>query len=154
MTPIIAEYRGITAPPIEVSSLFTSPAAVKLKEQGKLVGDQQVMELLFEALLKPEYATGVVVDGFPRTKEQAECIKYLYGLDHRAALAAPSACVHSLLEGCSVLTVAAASAWLGGCGRGALQITCWRCELSLRAHSMHRDSDDLFFTSLCCTWTC
>ncbi len=59
MTPIIKEYRGITAPPIEVGALLTSPAALALKAQGKLVGDQQVMELLLESLLAPELATGV-----------------------------------------------------------------------------------------------
>jgi len=78
MTPIIKEYRGITSPPIEVGALLTSPAALALKAQGKLVGDQQVLELLLESLLRPEYRTGVVVDGFPRTKEQAECIKLLF----------------------------------------------------------------------------
>jgi adenylate kinase len=84
MTPIIKEYRGITAPPIEVGSLLTSPAALALKAQGKLVGDAQVIELLLESLLRPEYSTGVVVDGCPRTKEQAECIKLLF--DHMQLL--------------------------------------------------------------------
>ena len=86
MTPIIKEYRGITSRPIEVGELLTSPGALALKAQGKLVGDQQVMELLLESLLRPEYATGVVVDGFPRTKEQAECIKLLF--DHMQLLRA------------------------------------------------------------------
>jgi adenylate kinase len=36
------------------------------------------VELLFEALLRPEYESGVIVDGFPRTRTQAECIKLLY----------------------------------------------------------------------------
>jgi adenylate kinase len=94
MTPIIKEYRGITAPPIEVGDLLTSPAAQALKAQGKLVGDQQVIELLLESLLKPEYATGCVVDGFPRTKEQAECIKLLF--DHMQLLRAKYASVPEL----------------------------------------------------------
>lgn len=78
MTPLIMDYRGITAKPIEVSSLLTSPEAMKLKSSGQLVSNQQVIELLFERLLKPEYQTGALVDGFPRTKEQSECIKLLY----------------------------------------------------------------------------
>jgi adenylate kinase len=78
MTPIIQQYRGIMSQPIEVGALLTSPAAQALKAQGKLVGDQQVMELLLEELLKPEHATGVVVDGFPRTREQAKCMQFLY----------------------------------------------------------------------------
>jgi adenylate kinase family enzyme len=36
------------------------------------------VELLLEALLRPEYETGVIVDGFPRTATQAECIKLLF----------------------------------------------------------------------------
>ena len=78
MTPLIMDYRDITARPIEVGALLTSPEALAMKAAGKLVGDRQVIELLFEALLKPEYQSGVLVDGFPRTKEQAECIKFLY----------------------------------------------------------------------------
>ena len=78
MTPLIMDYRDITARPVEVGALLTSPEALAMKAAGKLVGDRQVIELLFEALLRPEYQSGVLVDGFPRTKEQAECIKLLY----------------------------------------------------------------------------
>lgn len=78
MTPFIMQHRGISAHPLEVSQLLTSPEALKLKQGGKLVGDRQVVELLFEALLRPEYESGVIVDGFPRTRTQAECIKMLY----------------------------------------------------------------------------
>lgn len=78
MTPFIMEYRGITSPPIEVGALLTSPEAKKIKAEGKLVNDKLVIELLFRELLKPTYQVGALVDGFPRTKEQAECIKLLY----------------------------------------------------------------------------
>lgn len=39
---------------------------------GKLVGDDVVLELVAEALRKPEYAKGYILDGFPRTTAQAE----------------------------------------------------------------------------------
>lgn len=39
---------------------------------GKLVGDDVVMNLVAEALAKPEYANGYILDGFPRTIAQAE----------------------------------------------------------------------------------
>jgi adenylate kinase len=52
MTRIIQEYRGITTQPIEVGAMLTSPAALALKAQGKLVGDQQVLELLLGNLLR------------------------------------------------------------------------------------------------------
>jgi adenylate kinase len=89
-TPFIAQLRGIDAPPVVVSSLLDSPQAVALKNAGKMVGDREVITLLFEELLKPAYHDGVIVDGFPRTPVQVECLKLFYhamlGLhdEHRA----------------------------------------------------------------------
>ncbi|MFO0803243.1 MAG: nucleoside monophosphate kinase [Gemmataceae bacterium] len=74
-TPFIMKARDITAPPVVVSSLLDSPAAQVLKNAGRMVGDREVIGLLFEELLKPEYRDGVIVDGFPRTRVQVECLK-------------------------------------------------------------------------------
>lgn len=46
--------------------------------QGMLAGDKDVLEVLLLELLKEEYGNGVVVDGFPRTRVQAQCIKLLH----------------------------------------------------------------------------
>jgi adenylate kinase len=77
-TPFIAKTRGITAPPIVISSLLTSPQAVAIKNAGGMVGDREVIGLLFEELLLPQYHEGVIIDGFPRTKVQVECLKLFY----------------------------------------------------------------------------
>lgn len=77
-TPFIAGARGITAPPVVVSGLLTSPQAIAIKNAGKMVGDREVIGLLFEELLKPQYHEGVIIDGFPRTKVQVECLKLFY----------------------------------------------------------------------------
>jgi adenylate kinase len=77
-TPFIAETRDITAPPVVISSLLTSPQAVAIKNAGKMVGDREVINLLFEELLMPKYYEGVIIDGFPRTKVQVECLKLFY----------------------------------------------------------------------------
>lgn len=77
-TPFIASTRNITAPPIMVSGLLTSPQAVAIKNQGRMVGDREVVSLLFEELLSPAYHDGVIIDGFPRTKVQVECLKMFY----------------------------------------------------------------------------
>lgn len=74
-TPFIAETRDITAPPIVISGLLDTPAAVALKNAGRMAGDREVIGLLFNELLKPDYHDGVIVDGFPRTKVQVECLK-------------------------------------------------------------------------------
>jgi adenylate kinase len=42
-----------------------------------MVGDREVVNLILRALLKPEYRDGVILDGFPRTKVQVECLKLL-----------------------------------------------------------------------------
>src|SRR4051812_29996325 len=77
-TPFIAKMRDITAPPIVVSDLLTSPQAVAIKNAGKMVGDREVIGLLLEKLLAAEPLEGVIVDGFPRTMVQVECLKIFY----------------------------------------------------------------------------
>ncbi|MFW6352969.1 MAG: nucleoside monophosphate kinase [Verrucomicrobiota bacterium] len=77
-TRFIMKYTGLTAKPIVVSELLRSPEARRLKDAGMMVGDREVTELLMRELLRPERNTGVVVDGYPRTKVQVECLKLLY----------------------------------------------------------------------------
>lgn len=77
-TKFIADTRGITAPPIVISGLLTSPQAAAIKDQGMMVGDREVITLLFEELLLPKYHEGVIIDGFPRTQVQVECLKLFY----------------------------------------------------------------------------
>lgn len=67
----------ISTKPIEVSTLLSSPEAQAIKATGKLVDDKTVVTLVFEELLRPENARGVIIDGFPRTKIQALCLKML-----------------------------------------------------------------------------
>jgi adenylate kinase len=77
-TPFIASARDITAPPVVISNLLTAPHAVALKNAGQMVGDREVIALLLEELLDPQYRDGVVIDGFPRTKVQVEFLKLFY----------------------------------------------------------------------------
>lgn len=77
-TPFIAKARDITAPPIVISGLLTTPQAIAIKNAGKMAGDREVVGLLFEELLAPQYHDGVIIDGFPRTKVQVECLKMFF----------------------------------------------------------------------------
>jgi len=77
-TLFIAGARGITATPVVISGLLNTPQAVALKNAGKMVGDREVIGLLFEELLDPIYHEGVIVDGFPRTHVQVECLKMFF----------------------------------------------------------------------------
>ena len=77
-TPFIAETRGITAPPVVISNLLDTPQAIALKNAGKMVGDREVVGLLFNELLKPIYHEGVIIDGFPRTHVQVEALKLFF----------------------------------------------------------------------------
>ncbi len=77
-TDFIRKVRGITAPPIVISELLDSPEARKIKASGGMVGDEEVLRLLFNELLKPQFRDSTVLDGFPRTKVQVECLKMLY----------------------------------------------------------------------------
>jgi adenylate kinase len=77
-TAFIMEFRDFTEKPIVVSDLLKSPEARKMMDAGMLAGDREVTELVFRRLLDPVYDTGAIVDGFPRTKTQVECLKLLY----------------------------------------------------------------------------
>jgi len=77
-TAYICKVRDIQAPPIVVSSLLDTPHMQELKAGGHMVGDREVVDILFRKMLDPVYREGVVLDGFPRTKVQVECIKMLY----------------------------------------------------------------------------
>ncbi len=76
-TDFITQTRGLTCPPIVVSALLDSPEAQALKNAGNMVGDRDVVSLLLRELLKLEYRDGAILDGFPRTKVQVECLKLL-----------------------------------------------------------------------------
>jgi adenylate kinase len=74
----IRKVRGISAEPIVISQLLDSPEARKIKAGGGMVGDEEVLRLLLRELLKPQFRDSTVLDGFPRTNVQVECLKMLY----------------------------------------------------------------------------
>ncbi len=77
-TAFICAVRGISAAPIVISELLDSPEAKKIKAGGGMVGDEEVLRLLFDELLKPQFRDSAVLDGFPRTTVQVECLKMFY----------------------------------------------------------------------------
>jgi adenylate kinase len=81
-TAFIAKVRGLTCQPIVMSSLLNSPEAQAIKASGGMVGDRDVIGLLLRELLREEYADGVILDGFPRTNVQVECLKLLVDKMH------------------------------------------------------------------------
>lgn len=76
-TRFIMNARGLTRPPIVISQLLTSPEAQKIKDQGAMVGDKEVVGILLRRLLDPDLRDGALLDGFPRTGVQVECLKLL-----------------------------------------------------------------------------
>ncbi len=80
----IRELRDITAEPIVVSQLLNTPEALKIKAKGGMVGDAEVVSILFRKLLEPDQQNGAILDGFPRTRVQVECLKMLF--DEMSAL--------------------------------------------------------------------
>lgn len=85
-TAFIAKTRGITFPPIVISTLLDSPEAKALKDLGNMVGDREVVGLVLRRLLRREYEHGAILDGFPRTKVQVECLKLLVDKMHELRL--------------------------------------------------------------------
>lgn len=76
-TQYILKVRGLTCLPIIISDLLVTPEAQRIKDQGGMVGDKEVVGILLRKLLAPEYRDGALLDGFPRTQVQVECLKRL-----------------------------------------------------------------------------
>ena len=76
-TKFIMKARDLTCAPIIVSSLLDSEDARRIKNAGGMVGDREVVGLVFRKLLDEDYRDGCVLDGFPRTRIQVECLKFL-----------------------------------------------------------------------------
>jgi len=76
-TEFIMKARGFTCEPIVISALLDSPEAKAIKDKGSMVGDREVIGILFEKMLDPQFIDGCVLDGFPRTQVQVECMKML-----------------------------------------------------------------------------
>lgn len=74
----IRQVRDISEPPVVVSELLNSPEAREIKAQGAMVGDREVVGLVFRKLLQPVLQGGAILDGFPRTTVQVECLKMLF----------------------------------------------------------------------------
>ena len=81
-TAFIAKVRGLTCQPIVISSLLNSPEDRALKDAGNMVGDRDVIGLVLRELLRTKYHDGVILDGFPRTHVQVECLKLLVDKMH------------------------------------------------------------------------
>ena len=81
-TAFISRARGLTCAPIVISALLDSPEAKAMKVAGNLAEDREVVSLLLRELLRPEYRHGVIIDGFPRTTVQVECLKLLVDKMH------------------------------------------------------------------------
>lgn len=63
--------------PIVTSDLLASEEFQAIKDSGRLVSDRDVTLLLFRRLFTKRYADGAIVDGYPRTRVQSECVKLL-----------------------------------------------------------------------------
>lgn len=76
-TRFAMQARGLTCPPLVISELLSTPEATAIKDQGGMVGDKEVIGILFRRLLDEEFRDGALLDGFPRTRVQVECLKLL-----------------------------------------------------------------------------
>lgn len=76
-TDAILGALGYASAPVVMSDLLQTPEMQAIKASGGLVGDKDVIALLFRKLVRSEFRAGVLVDGFPRTAGQVACLKLL-----------------------------------------------------------------------------
>ena len=78
----------------------STPLGVKAKafmDEGNLVPDELIVQLVREKLAEPLCAGGVILDGFPRTVAQAEALERFASIDTALSIEVPdSAIVHRM----------------------------------------------------------
>jgi adenylate kinase len=111
-------------------------------EAGELVSDEIVIAILRDRLAEPDCATGVILDGFPRTTVQAEALDALLADSGQRVNAAVSLEV----EDTAMIERISGRVTCGSCGEGyhdsfkppAVPGTCDKCG----ATDMRRRADD------------
>lgn len=68
-------------------------------DEGQLVPDGLVIDLLKEALATPEAARGFILDGFPRTMPQAEALDAAVAIDKVVDVQVPFALIEERITG-------------------------------------------------------
>lgn len=91
-TRTIRQLLGIEQEPVVISDLLSSPEFVRIKNSGALVGDKDVVGLLLKQLLEPRYVSGAIIDGFPRSRPQAEFLRLLVQRMEQLAAEHPGVC--------------------------------------------------------------
>jgi len=89
-------------------------AAKAVMEAGDLVSDQIVIDILRDRLAEPDCAKGVILDGFPRTTEQAKALDTLLQASGQRINAAISLDVDDV----KMVVRIAGRYTCGGCGEG------------------------------------
>ncbi|MDR2513354.1 MAG: nucleoside monophosphate kinase [Puniceicoccales bacterium] len=90
-TSALMQHLGYRSSPVVTSDLLKTQAARALIDAGQLVGDREVSSIVLRALSEPHHREGVVVDGFPRTRIQAEFLRLLHArlVAHRSQCGPP-----------------------------------------------------------------
>jgi adenylate kinase len=68
---------NISLRPIVVSDLLNAEEFKMKIDQGLLVDDEEVTFLVFKRIFEEGAGKGIIVDGYPRTKVQVECVQLL-----------------------------------------------------------------------------
>ena len=68
-------------------------------DEGKLVPDQLVIDLLADRIAQPDCAKGYILDGFPRTIPQAEALDKIASIDCALSLEVPDDVITQRMSG-------------------------------------------------------
>ena len=68
-------------------------------DEGKLVPDQLVIDLLADRIAQPDCAKGYILDGFPRTIPQAEALDKIASIDCALRLDVPDEVIEQRMSG-------------------------------------------------------
>eukprot|EP00818_Percolomonas_sp_WS_P010088 CAMPEP_0117444930 /NCGR_PEP_ID=MMETSP0759-20121206/5518_1 /TAXON_ID=63605 /ORGANISM="Percolomonas cosmopolitus, Strain WS" /LENGTH=329 /DNA_ID=CAMNT_0005237059 /DNA_START=487 /DNA_END=1476 /DNA_ORIENTATION=- len=78
MERALSRELNLTSGAIVVSDLLNTLEMQKMKDNGLLINDRVVVEILLRKLLEDQYQGGCIIDGFPRSFVQSNVVSLLY----------------------------------------------------------------------------
>jgi adenylate kinase len=142
----LCERYGLAAIPtgemLRAAVIRGSPLGQRVKkilDSGGLVDDQTMEALVRERLREPDAATGVVLDGFPRSLAQAQALDEMLGSRPRLAivLTVPTDELERRLQSRRIC-LKCRTIYAGGTAYGSEEELCSRCGVPL----IRRDDDN------------